>query len=539
MDTTVLAQASAREADWRFLLPQPDAGMFDHMLLAGGSPELGAHVAGLGLARRVSRGVRGGPAADVVVVLSDADVSLDELAPHIADSACLYIEVDRRAPGRRLLTPRRLRRTLEAHGFDTTGAYWVKPGFPRRDTYLPFGSSGALRWYLDTVYRASSPARRALKAVLRGLAHRDAVFAAVVPCYAITAVRGTSPRRPALVEHTCATHAATMQPVMLAAGEADWNRLVFVLFDHNASHPSAVVKRPRTATFNGVVEREHSVLRDVSAMLRPSLHSTIPSSMLVRIGDVSVTAETCVRGTALAATSAAGARGACDDLHAAADWLTTFHRETTGGHVPADEWVEQELIGRVCQDYRAAFGVTAAEQRLFDAALESVGRDTRDLPIVWQHADFGPWNIYRDGRHVSVIDWERARRGPALADLLYFVLHWSAALHRCATREQRVGHFESLFCASMSRHATGPAIDAQLRAYMHAVGVAPALLPHVLVYTVLESAVRRARLLAGTARALLRDSAVNEYIGYVDILARHHDRLFAQAGSRGLSCATG
>jgi hypothetical protein len=83
MDTTVLTQASAREADWRFLLPQPDAGMFEHLLLLSGSPELGAHVAGLGIARRVSRGSGGGPAADVVVLLSDEYIGyIDVLARH-------------------------------------------------------------------------------------------------------------------------------------------------------------------------------------------------------------------------------------------------------------------------------------------------------------------------------------------------------------------------------------------------------------------------------------------------------------------------
>ena len=77
-------------------------------------------------------------------------------------------------------------------------------------------------------------------------------------------------------------------------------------------------------------------------------------------------------------------------------------------------------------------------------------------------------------------------------------------------RGQRIQHFESLFCAPLPTDATGGAIDAQLSAYMHAVGVAPALLPHVLLYTVLAHAVGRARLLQRTGRALSRDTVVNE-----------------------------
>ena len=40
--------------DWRFLLPRADDGIFDHLLLIGGCSELGADVADLGLARRVT-----------------------------------------------------------------------------------------------------------------------------------------------------------------------------------------------------------------------------------------------------------------------------------------------------------------------------------------------------------------------------------------------------------------------------------------------------------------------------------------------------
>jgi hypothetical protein len=526
MATAVLPRASAREADWRFLLPQSDAGMFEHMLLAGGSPDLGAYVAGLGIARRVSQGPGGGPAADVVVLLSDADVSLDELAPHIAESACVYIEVDRRAPGRHLLTPRRLTRALEAHGFDATGAYWVKPGFPRRDMYLPFGRKGALRWYLETEYRATSPARRVLKKAMYALAQREGAFAAVAPCYAMTAVRGLSHRLPALVEQVCTPHDGTTDALLLAAGEADWNRLVFLLFNRDAQRPSAAVKIPRSTAFNSAVSREHSTLRDVTAALPPWLLSTIPSSMLMQVGGVSVTAETCVRGASLATTAGPGVESALDDLHGAATWLAKFHRETTRGHVAAAEWVEQELIGRLCAEYKTVFGLTAAERRLFDAALNSVGDDADDLPIVWHHADFGPWNIYRDGDHVSVIDWETARRGPALADLLFFALHWSAALHGCESATERVRHFTPLFCGARRTGTINQAIDRELLDYMRAVGVPAPLLPHVLLYMVVEQAIIRARRLETAGRAVLRDAAANEYLGCIDALARHAHVLF-------------
>jgi hypothetical protein len=533
METAASRRICAREADWRFLLPPADGGVFEHLLLLGGSSELGAYVADLGIARRVSRFPDNENPADLVVVLADADVSIDSLAPQIADQAVLYIEVDRRLPGRRMLTPRRVMRMLTGRGLAISGAYWVKPGFPRRDMYLPLGRRRTLRWYLDSVYRATSPARRVFKRALRQLACSDGAFAAAVPCFAIVAGSGISRRLPALVERMCGARDDRVEPVLLATGEADWNRLVFLLFDGDADRPTSVVKLPRTINFNHAVEREHAVLRDVSAMLPVPLLASIPASTLVRVGERSVTAETCVIGTSVASRSGPRAAGALDDLRCVAAWLTRFHRETTRGHAEAAQWVARELAGRLCGEYAALFGVTPRERDLFDAALRSVDVGSGELPIVWHHADFGPWNIYRAGAHVSVIDWESARRGPALADLLYFVSHWSSAVRGHDTAADRVRHFESLFCAPMPADTIGRAICAELLDYMRAVGVPPALLPHVLLYTVVEQAIERGRRLQKTGGTAPRDIAANEYIGKVDALARHADLLFRESRSRG------
>ena len=528
-----------READWQFLLPRAEAGVFRHLLLLGGSPALGGHVGELGIANRVSRSPGRGAPADLVVVLADAGISIDSLAPHIADDAVLYVEVDRRQPGRRMLTPRRTMRMLAAHGFTNSTAYWVEPGFPRREMYLPFGRRGALRSYLDAMYRPPSCGRRLLKSAMKTLTQHDAMFAAMAPCYAIISARGMTLRPPALVEQACGPGDEAAEPVLLAAGDTDASRLVFLLFDGHAERPSAVLKLARAVTFNDAVEREHAVLRDVAAMVSDALLPSIPPCTLLRAGDRLLTAEGCITGIPVASRSGASASAALDDLRCVTAWLTSFHRETTCGHVDATDWVAHELVGRLSAEYEALFGVTAARQRLFDVARRSADADMGELPIVWQHMDFGPWNIYREGAQVSVIDWKSARRGPALADLLYFVLHWSAAVHGCETRGQRIQHFESLFCAPLSTDATGRAIDAQLSAYMHAVGVAPALLPHVLLYTVLAHAVGRARLLQRTGRALSRDTVVNEYIGDVDVLARHQDLLFQRTRLQGVAYATG
>src|SRR5437773_581113 len=82
--------------------------------------------------------------------------------------------------------------------------------------------------------------------------------------FTIVASRGMPSRLPAVIEQTCAAGHELVEPVLLATAEADWNRLVFLLFEGDADRPTAVLKLPRTAGCNDAVEHEHAVLRDVS-----------------------------------------------------------------------------------------------------------------------------------------------------------------------------------------------------------------------------------------------------------------------------------
>ena len=72
------------------------------------------------------------------------------------------------------------------------------------------------------------------------------------------------------------------------------------------------------------------------------------------------------------------------------------------------------------------------------------------LPTVLTHNDYGPWNIHRDGDRITVIDWElgpdaAGRRGPALADLIYFATEWHLRARRLRGREAELRGFRELF----------------------------------------------------------------------------------------------
>jgi aminoglycoside phosphotransferase (APT) family kinase protein len=103
------------------------------------------------------------------------------------------------------------------------------------------------------------------------------------------------------------------------------------------------------------------------------------------------------------------------------------------------------------------------------------------FPIVWQHRDFTPWNVLRNsGGHLSVLDWEGARPGPALFDLLHFVSHWDEMEADAVTPEERLRAFVR----------GAPASRREIARYCERLGIDPRFVPLLMVYTRVEIALR-------------------------------------------------
>jgi aminoglycoside phosphotransferase (APT) family kinase protein len=116
-----------------------------------------------------------------------------------------------------------------------------------------------------------------------------------------------------------------------------------------------------------------------------------------------------------------------------------------------------------------------------------------------------------------VIDWEIARRGPALVDLLYLATHAVTSRVREDARRQE---FARLFC---DRSPSGPlarACRTAIEGYMRRLGLAASLLPVMLAYTLVEQALERARRLRDVESANPADRDANCYVDYLDVLAR-------------------
>jgi hypothetical protein len=349
-----------------------------------------------------------------------------------------------------MLALRRSVRKLRSCGLEVAGIWWVWPGFDRPHVYVPME---ALGWFARTVFPTRTCEERARGTVLRLLARLGGASGALItPCFAIRAVAGADPD--------------ATRPVLLTHGD---ERVILLSFP-----PDRILKVPRQPAFNPKTLREQESLMRIRGMLDAEVARAIPKpGGTLPFGEVLAGIESYAPGRSMILT-----RGGEHDLRLAADWLTKFHLQTLIGREPWD--------GRDIAEAFAAWGRrtdgSPEEAALFGLALAR-SRELHGVrfPRVWQHRDFTPWNLLLDDRDdLHVLDWEGARPGPALCDLLHFAGHWDELQARAATPEERVGAF--LRMSSVSRR--------EIARYCERLEIDQRFVPLLLVYTRVEIALR-------------------------------------------------
>ncbi len=522
-----------RRADWRFLLPRPPGGQFARLVLLGGPAGLATRLEQLRLADQVSQEVSITQSTDALIVLHDTPTPLGSAIRCLAPGGVLYAEVDRRTRAGAAVTPQRVRRSLERAGLTVTGTFWAKPDFPLCEMYLPLEAPTALQWYMSTLYTSITASRFALALAIRlitGL--RGERMAPLVPCFAITAVAAPPPaaRVNALWQMALPAPlaAATLRPLLLTD---NGNRAVFLPFPPDGAHPAAVLKVPKLPEFNNKTAGEQAALVALHRRLDASIAATIPRSLGVyQDGEIAVGLETYAPGRALLSSIGrwrATTRDKIVDLELATDWLVRFHRSA---EIARPKWGEAERhrwLEAPFDAFRSAFGMTPDEERLLATCRRrGIALIGVPLPIVWQHNDFGPWNIYRAGRTIHVIDWEGGRPGPALCDLLYLVTHWSATARRLRGERAELRSFQALFLETRADDALAVAARTALERYMTELAIDRRFLPLLLVGTWVELALgrfdrgRTLGVLGAPARA------DNRPLKFLGVLAEATERLF-------------
>src|SRR5262249_44757195 len=149
------------------------------------------------------------------------------------------------------------------------------------------------------------------------------------------------------------------------------------------------------------------------------------------------------------------------------EWLTEFHEKTVIRRVPLasadfDPWLEGCFAA-----YEQAVDLTTHEQRLFaEGRRRMLSLAGPPVPVVWCHRAFSPWNICRADGEVRVTDWEEAKPGLPLVDLLYFSFHWSHHAYRPANLADRLVLLRELFCEPPWKEPAFAPVHAAISGYM-------------------------------------------------------------------------
>lgn len=570
--------APLRRLDWRFLLPaaggaaedrastgsaaEAPEGGFGDVVLLGGSAELARLAEDVGLARRVRRTLGPDP-ADAVLILADAWAQPGDVARCLRPSGVLYWEVDRSALSRARLTPARFGRRLEAEGLSPAGAYACIPNFERCKLYLPLEVPAALDWYLSTQFPAITPSRRLLTSVLRLFtAARTERAGPLFPYYATLAVAEAGRRpssgadadadpdadaarepAPSLLDTTgiariiggtesVGEEGSRFRPVVLTdAG----NRIAMLPFSPEDSRPRAVLKVPKLPTVNDRTENEQAGLTRIRESVSPSLRESMPRPLgLFEYGGAAVAAESFLPGQSLLASSGrwgAPLRNKLEDLRLAGAWLADFHMDSQLERISWDSetvrlWVEEPI-----SNYDSVFGTTSLENALFEGMRQqAAGLLGLPFPVVWHHRDYNVWNIFRDNDRIAVIDWEGARPGPPLCDLLHLVTHWNETVLHLRGPDNQVRGLQRLFfepAASMRGSTIPRAAHLAIGSYMRRLELDRRFLPLLLAYTWVELTLRRRRQQVDLGEQREDPREGNRNFPFVALLGRHADRLFS------------
>jgi hypothetical protein len=542
------APPDLRRADWRFLLPAPTGGRFRHLVLLGGPAGLDQRLRQAEVAEHVSITLPSAASADALILLHNASINLQQAVGCLQPGGVLYQEVDRRRGGQHAASPARVRRHLLNLGLQPTGLYWVAPNFTNPKRYLSLDVSGMLAWYLSTIYVAGTPLHHLAEWAIRLLTGgRSQPFAPFVPSFAVTATAGPrQPAAPAILTHP-QLPSQLQQPnlhlVLLSSGQDDGSRVVLLPFAPDSREPITALKLTRLPRFNPLTKSEQTTLDHLHQRLTPHLRQTIPQAHgLLDFSGLTVALENYVQGHSLWTSTgrwAASLKRKTDDLQQAGNWLADFHHQTQVERLcwqPAAiaEWLEKPLAA-----YHAAFGLTPAEETLFTAACHYARSLTGlELPLVWRHLDFAPWNLYRHRHAFTVIDWEpytdwqRPRTGPALCDLLYFLTYWTFMVRRTYDPQAELDGFRQLHLQPAAPDKLSQAAEAALATYLAKLEIDARFRPLLLLYTWVDRALDRLdrQRLLGTAGPDPR--AGNRYHQYVAILAEGSRTLFPPATDR-------
>lgn len=529
------AQVLQSDLAWRYLLPTPAGGVFGHLVLLGGTPELTRAVLALEIAREVTTTLAPGVAADAVVCLSGAAEFLEDAVRCLGPNGVMYAETRAAdaAAGESILT---MRTSLGRAGLNVSATYWrIPPAGGRGAALIPVASPRAVRWYLTNLGQQSWKQRLIWRIPLMTKVAGRIIVRRQCQSYAVVAVAAAARlAAPAVLDAAGPRARAPARPDLLLLLPSN-ERAVFLLFGAEPQ-PLAALKIATFPARNDICATEQHALKQVRSQVDPAFARSIPEPLgTFRLGPSAGCAETGMRGGLLARE--VPPRGVPRAVHVrriqqVGAWVTSLQLQTGGSTIRWQEAPWASAITASAGAFADAFGRQPGDAALFDALeLRSGTLAKSKLPVVWSQGDLHSGNIFVDQGRLSVVDWGSAAPGLPLLDLIKFVTHWNSHVRR--TGEAALARdFERLFTGE-SPDALETAARAALVAHGTALGVDHRFIHLLTALLWVDLAVHSARRAADPHDAGVHERYARCYAEYVRVLARRAPAEFAWAGGSG------
>lgn len=173
-----------------------------------------------------------------------------------------------------------------------------------------------------------------------------------------------------------------------------------MLIDKTESKPVSVVKSPLSPLSRAAIMREAQVL------LRLAKEKSGVAPALVCVDEKrGLTVQEAVIGSPTGAN------------------LTTAHYELLSSlHMAGAATCFDEQVPMLAKRFYLLSAIDREQYAVVATAVNGIS-GTGQLPAVWRHGDFAPWNIRKVGDKLCLIGWERGASGwPPLGDLFHFHL---------------------------------------------------------------------------------------------------------------------
>ena len=316
-------------------------------------------------------------------------------------------------------------RVLRAAGYEVTD-YVSVPDAARPELIVPSAHRAAARYALRRRTAAAPLARRVVAPLVGGGVPGVARLARPAARLTLASKVGLRPRALDDVEHLGVPPDAAWFLHLGRHDQLAGRRMAFLAFAPGAAAPSWALKLARLPGEDDSFERDRRGVDQLRAGAAAFAHRAPRPIAFGWTGEFQLSVETAAVGDRVTELLRRRGTKGLPLAHAIASWLTDVAVASRSEHQDLDAELAR-LRAEVLP-----FWEDAVDGETLLAAIGTT-------PAVLLHGDPGTWNMMASGVEFSVIDWESARPGLPLWDLLYFLADASAQMARqtaSGTRDQ-------------------------------------------------------------------------------------------------------